>query len=198
MTTNTLIPLPPISLTPTDFEPTITPTIEITPIPAPTATPSALLDLKWNMMTVKSPVSFFNSYRLYYPTTWTIKEYKNTSKANDEGFSSLVLTKGKTTLSIIQGAGGAGTCLYPEDPEMEGMMSRFGPYIDILKSPLIMWRWAMRLDDESIPSYSVCEKKIEGNFVSSTIIGDISFSGNDVDADTKDETNYILEKIVIL
>lgn len=54
MPSGTILPLPDNTLTPTVTEEMVAPTVEITPIPEPTATSSALLNLKWNMMTVKS------------------------------------------------------------------------------------------------------------------------------------------------
>jgi len=146
-------------------------------------------------MTVKSPVTFFRSYQIYYPTAWTIKEYKNTPETDDSGFSILNLTKGSVSLKITQGAGDAGGCLFPEDPEKEGMYSKYGNYREILND-YIVWRWAPRLDNTQVQDYSVCALTSNG-FVSSTSIGYISITGNDIDAQTLDEINYILEKIII-
>lgn len=171
-----------------------TPTVEITPIPAPTATPSALLNLKWNMMTVKSPVSFFSSYRLYYPTTWSIKEYKNTAKANDVGTSSLILQKGKATMTIQQGNTEASSCSY-DDSVLEGSVYSFADYRTVNKEGHL-WRWGT-LRSGTIPTYPVCELT-SGNFSSQTSIGFISLTGSDLDTAATEEFNYILEKIIIV
>lgn len=178
MTTNTLIPLPPITLTPTVIEPILTPTIEITPIPTPTATPSALLSLKWNMMTVKSPLTAFSDYKIYYPTTWTIKEYKNTPGINDSGSVILALTKGKNTMTIS-----SETATYLCDKQS---------LFNINKETII---WDIQ---ESSPSaaYQLCE---EGNGAEPPVhIGSVTLTGTSIDNTTLDEFKYILEKIVIL
>lgn len=200
MTTNTLIPLPPITLTPTVFETIIIPTIEITPIPTPTATPSALLDLKWNMMTVKSPLTAFSDYKIYYPTTWTIKEYKNTTKADDTGSSTLTLTKGKISLNILQNTSDSLLCFFPKDNAQEGSgFIQLEDYREIAKPNLVLWRWALQIvaPQPIIPDYRLCEQ-IGGSFTTGTRIGMTTISGENIDESTLDEINYILEKIVIL
>lgn len=201
MTSDTILPLPDNSLTPTPtvIEETITPTIEITPIPIPTATPSALLNLKWNMMTVKSPLTAFSDYKIYYPTTWTIKEYKNISKPADAGSSFLTLTKGTTVLNIIQNNRPSPTCDYSGNPEVlgEGTIGFTGDFRRIQKDSAQNWRWALS-PNISVPEYMVCEANAPDNFTDSTSIGFINFSSEGVTAETLDEINYILEKIVIL
>ncbi len=172
--------------------PLVTPAVTITP--APTATPSALLGLKWNLMTVNSPISFFSSYRIHYPTTWTIKEYKNTPKANDEGSSSLTLQKGKATVTILQANTEASSCDY-DGSVVEGFVFGFADYRAINKENQ-SWRWGA-IKSGTVPMYPVCEMKDE-NYSSQTSIGFISLTGSDLDTATIEEFNYILEKIVIL
>lgn len=175
------------------------PVQEKTPAPTPSATPSALMNLKWNMMTVRSPVSFFNSYRIYYPTTWTVKEYKNTSKANDAGSSTLTLTREKTSIDIIQNNQLAPECDYSGNHEAVGVgnLGFAKDYKEVFKDNRINWRWALS-SNISVPEYIVCEAKISGNFTNSTSIGFIKFSSEGVTSETLDEVNFILEKIVIL
>jgi hypothetical protein len=173
----------------------ITPTLEVTPLPEPTATPSALLDLKWNMMTVKSPLTAFSDYKIYYPTTWTIKEYKNTPGTNDSGFSSLVLSKDGITMTIDQNEFGGDVCLYSGDAVMEGSIVRFSDYKEISQQPYV-WRWGQV---ESVNSpYGVCELSADTKYSTLTAIGRVMLNGTTVDESTLEEFNYILEKIVIL
>ncbi|EKD52735.1 MAG: hypothetical protein ACD_61C00261G0004, partial [uncultured bacterium] len=179
-------------------ENTAGPSIEIPP--APTATPSSLLDLKWNMMTVKSPVSFFSSYRIYYPTTWSIKEYKNIPEVVGKNLASSTLTlqKGNISFSILQNEGEGTVCLYPNNSNIEGRSTRFGDFRSVYKD-LLIWRWAESLPvDGEDQSYRVCEQPQGGQFSTATSIGFISLPFGDLDSATLEEFNYILEKIVIL
>lgn len=185
-------------------EPTATDDLEMSSLPPittiapiPTATPSALLGLKWNMTSVNSPVSFFSSYRLYYPTTWSIKEYKNTPGAGDSGSSTLTLVKDDISLNILQASGDASSCLFPGEADQDGMLTRYGAFRQIQKSDLVVWRWAETLSPETPPLYRVCENKQDGYFAGMTSIGFVEIKGV-LGAGMMDEINYILEKIVII
>ncbi len=168
--------------------------LAITPIPTPTATPSALLNLKWNMMTVKSPISSFSSYRIYYPTTWSIKEYKNTPRPTDAGSSSLTLQKGTATVTIHQENTEAPSCSY-DGSTVEGSVYRFADFRTINKDNHL-WRWGALLSG-TVPMYPVCELT-SNSYSSQTSIGFISLTGSDLDTAAMEEFNYILEKIIIL
>lgn len=86
-----LIPAPVADITPpveTRLEATITDTLpepEITPeiIPAPTATPSSLLNLRWKTYSAEN-------YKLYYPQSWLFKYTAD----------KLTLTKGKNLITL--------------------------------------------------------------------------------------------------
>jgi len=188
--------------------PTATPTADTTPeltpteiiVPIPTATPSALLNLKWNTMTVKSPLSAFNSYRLSYPTTWSIKEYKNIPEVvgKNQGSSTLTLQKGNVSFSILQNEGEGTVCLYPNSSSFDGRYTRFGDFRSLNQDAYI-WRWALSLPDEgTTQSFQVCEQPQGGQFNTSTSIGFIDLPLAEADSETFEEFNYILEKIVIL
>ncbi|KKS94149.1 MAG: hypothetical protein UW68_C0013G0010 [Candidatus Collierbacteria bacterium GW2011_GWB1_44_6] len=170
---------------------TITPEEIITPIPTPTATPSALLNLRWNMMTVKSPLTTFSSYRIYYPTTWSIKEYKNTPGTG--GSTSLTLTKGLTTLSFIQQDLEGSACSYPTSEIKQNL--DFASYREIFHNSST-WRWGLSVNGDS-PTYIVCQSQ-NNSFSSPTTVGFINLSGANIDNQTLEEFNYILEKIVII
>lgn len=178
--------------------------IQITPTPVvvPTSTPSALLNLKWNMLTVKSPVSFSYSYRLYYPTTWTVKEQRNIKKADDTGFSSLVLTKGGYSLKILQGTStennGNKACVYPDDPTLEGMKQNYSDFKDIFKEQEIRWRFSHDSTSTTSVIYRVCEKINEKDYGEETVLGYITVTGKDTDLATIDEIKYIIERIQII
>lgn len=194
--------LPVTPAVPAEVTPTVEPTVELTPVvtinPTPTATSAALMNLKWNMMTVNSPVTLFKSYRLYYPTTWSIKEYKNVPKADDLGSSTLKLTKGSTTLNIFQSKQLSPICDYSGNIEADGVgIVLFGEFKGIVKNDILFWRTAPRLN-VTIPEYLVCQLETPDTFVASTSLGFINFSGEAIDTDTLEEINYMLEKIVIL
>ncbi len=194
------VPTAPTAIAPA--EPTVEPTQELapieTPVPEPTATSSALLSLKWNMMTVKSPLTRFNSYRIYYPTTWSIKEYKNVPKDGELGSSTLTLTKGKTVLNILQVNQLDPMCDFSGKLEYAGEgIVQLGEFKIIEKSGFRTWQWAPLLN-VTATEYLVCQSRDTGTFNSSTSIGFINFRGENIDVETLDEINYILEKIVIL
>lgn len=186
-----------------EITPAITPTEEATPtatpniIVTPTATPSALLDLKWTKMTVKSPVSFYHSYQIFYPSTWTIKTYKNTPGKNDTGSSNLTLVKGPATMVIQQILQPAPQCSFPGDNVAPGEgVVQLGDFNGVFKSTTTQWRWALRLNTDT-PIYTVCGSENDQAFVATTSIGLISLTGQNLDAQTLDEFNYMLEKIQI-
>ncbi|OGD72741.1 hypothetical protein A3K29_01165 [Candidatus Collierbacteria bacterium RIFOXYB2_FULL_46_14] len=174
---------------PTEAEIETSPTVEITLPLTPTATPSSLLNLKWNMMTVKSPLAAFTSYRIYYPTTWSIKEYRNFSTSKDGGNSTLTLEKGTAILSIRQAPGEVQDC----SPAL------YSDFHILIKRDIVAWKWAKKATDEAASTYDVCESLSGSKYISPTSIGYIiANSPTVVDAETLDEINYILEKIVIL
>ncbi len=196
--------------TDTTPEPELTPTEEMmpieTPVPEPTATSSALLDLKWNMMTVKSPLTAFNSYRIYYPTTWSIKEYKNTPGADESGSSTLTLTKDNFSLKIVQAQNLSPVCDYSGNPEAAGEgVVQFGEYRELFKEGILSWRWGPTtpslLDGDY---YLVCQGNNTLGYSNATSIGFIEINRDTVGEDSEirsqieDEVNYILEKIIIL
>lgn len=129
------------------------------------------------MMTVKSPLTTLSSFRLYYPTTWTIKEYINTPKSNDTGSYSLVLTKNKNTLTLSSSL--SYTCDKPSF------------FHNIAKDKTI---WEIQ-EVAPASSYQVCET---GNGAEPVHIGSITFTGTDIDGGTIDEFVYIIEKIAII
>ncbi len=175
------------------------PVIEITLPPAPTATPSSLLNLRWNMMTVRSPLPLFTSYQFYYPTIWSIKEYRNFPSSKDGGNSTLTLIKGTTTLTIRQAPGEVSECLFPADPDGGEMTVRYSDFRSLIKRDIITWRWAKKVTDDTSSIFDVCESISGGKYTSPTSIGYLTvISPTAVDAETLDEINFILEKIVIL
>jgi hypothetical protein len=188
MTGNVVAPAilqPEVSVTP----PVMTPTTVITPIPAPTATPSALLNLKWNMMTVKSPITPEMSFRLYYPTTWSIKTYQNTKGVAGKTVSklNLILTKGTSVMSIIE---------VPDSPSNVCSYSTPDSYMEIL-NPSVKWRTSFS-EEAGQRTYTVCGETSNSVFSSPTSIGSISLLAPIEDTQTIDEFHYILQKIVII
>ncbi len=193
----------PLTPSPTVMEATPTPEITeeatptATPILTPTATPSALLSLNWKMMTVNSPLTNFHSYRIYYPDTWSIKTYSNKPASGNTGTSTLILVKESATITILQKNQPIQYCTFPGDNlEGEGVV-QLGDFHGLAKGDESFWRWAPRLNT-TVPEYLVCGSEKSAAYIASTSIGIITLTGTDLDPQTLDEFNYLLEKIIIL
>lgn len=175
----------------------ITPTIQV----APTATPASLLNLKWNLLTVKSPLSLFKSYRLHYPTTWAVKSQKTSPAVSGgvSGSSSLVISKGTALLSILQIDGETANCVYPGSNTQELPYANYLTFREIISANGLVWRWGQVIpEEEGKFTYYVCEQKGQDLFSAATSIGVISLNDTKVESQTLEEFNYILEKIEIL
>ena len=138
-------------------------------------------------------VSFFKGYKLHYPSTWKLTVDQN--KVKDSSYI-VKLSRGENTITIGQYAGSEASCLYPQDPLLEGMYAQYNDYREISKGSLV-WRWAIPKTAPT-PVYHVCERKPgSSDFTGFTSIGSISLSGPAISADTLDEFGQILERLEI-
>lgn len=117
----------------------------------------------------------WKGFTLYYPSGWKIEERK------DENSPSLNLKITKNNgdyFEIIQGAGGGGYCLFPDQPEyntFEGMATQYTNYKEIVKSNGIIWRLADWPTPNDLWTRQLCEKfdsdMFKVGYKGSTIIG---------------------------
>jgi len=100
----------------------------------------------------------WSGFRLYYPPTWSITE---NVKSEEDG--SLLLTFKKEDGSyfrIVQGFGGGGRCLFPEETDydtFQGAGSQYNTYIQIDKSDTVRWRLAHYKVPDDLWSHSLCD-----------------------------------------
>lgn len=139
-------------------------------------------------MTVKSPNPAYSSYKIYYPTTWSIKEYQNTSAKIDSGTSLLTLSKGPATITLIQNQASGTLCTYSND-SIEA-----GQYREFIKDSLV---WRSSASPANPAYYEVCQKTVDGEFTNSVETGAIYADGL-ADQSVVDEFHYILERITVL
>jgi hypothetical protein len=169
---------------------------QVTPIPSPTPLPSPEIAPKWETYLPEKIVDYFKTFKLYYPSSWKII----IEKGSDPARQSITLEKSGFTIRILQAPGSQASCLFPEDPTVEGMFARHGEYKEFEKNDGIIWRRSM---PESQPPnelvYMVCEKKPDSEYFTGTAsIGFISLRGPSVDNQILSEFDEILERIEIL
>jgi hypothetical protein len=117
----------------------------------------------------------WKGFVLYYPASWTLSENR------DVAAPSLNLKITKTNgdyLEIIQGAGGGGYCLFPDQPEyasFEGMATKYSKYVEIDKGSGIVWRLADWPTSGDMWSHQLCEsftsELFKNGFTDTTTIG---------------------------
>lgn len=161
-----------------------------TAIAESTLAPSPSSD-NWQYLNVESAVDYQKGYELFYPPTWTLDMTRS-----EEGLPSVNLKTNKnSTISILQGAMGAGGCLYPGDDPLEGMWSRYDVYTEFSKDG-VEWRVAKLLDtDENI--FVVCEKRENQQFAGLTSIGVITLKTQTLDSDAQLDFLNIVDRIII-
>lgn len=182
--TTTMISTP--SLSP-EFTPTISPS------------PTSETSQAWSTYTSEKIMDFFKTFKLSYPSSWTLSENKRGGNSPE---LEVTLKKGDFIIKIWQSVGGGSSCLFPEDPQLEGMYARYGSYKEILKENNIVWRRASPEGQTSKVIYGVCEKRsLSGgtfDFVAITEVGSIHLEGPVSNNQILSEFDQILEKIEIL
>jgi len=178
-------------------KPTQKPTPSIAP-PIPTGTSEKEPEASegWSIYTQKKIVDYFNAFKLYYPKAWKLE----TSSSDNPKTSQITLRKQDSIISILQGPGSMASCLYPEDPNLDGMYARHGDYKEIIKKNGIIWRIALPENyDLNKPNYIVCQKKPgEDFFTGSTSVGFFTALIPNEDSQTLNEVYEMLEKIEII
>lgn len=141
----------------------------------------------------------WKGFTLYYPSSWELTENKNTENPSLD----LKITKSNDDyFEIIQGAGGGGYCLFPDQVEynsFQGMATKYTKYQEIKKNEII-WRLADWPTQNDLWTHQLCEK-FDSNlfkigYKDSTAIG---FTKIRVTTpESVQELNGILNKLVIL
>jgi len=142
----------------------------------------------------------FKSYKLHYPSTWSIKSQKTIKPVTggEQGSSTVILAKGSTAFTIQQLDAETASCTYSDTTEENTPFTKYDSYRELAKTDIV-WRWGQatpELTEKII--YYVCEEKTPKSFSAATSIGVISLNGSNIDETTLEEFNYILEKIEIL
>jgi len=117
----------------------------------------------------------WKGFKLYYPSSWIVEEIK------DEASPSLNLKISKENgdyLEIIQGAGGGGRCIFPDEGDyetFEGMGMKYAKYSVISKGNDITWRLADYPYPDDLWTHGLCEQNKErrqdSDYYDSTIVG---------------------------
>lgn len=99
-----------------------------------------------------------------------------------------------------RGAGSAGRCLYPEDPELDGFYGRYEEYVEIEKGNGIVWRRARsEYTLADVLDHKVCELNQEIEYGNPfTRIGGIDIKGPILNGVILSEIDEILRRIEIL
>ena len=146
------------------ISPTITPiqetaTVSATITPTGSITPTTTIGKKVSAG-VKNQI--FSTYTIVVPSGWTDDHTTNT--AGD----TLTITKGQYVLTISQGSGGSGSCIYPGDTA-QPMAQTFSNFVGITG---IFSQFRRGTSDNKI--YTVCEQK-SGGFTFPTSVGYITY-----------------------
>lgn len=148
--------------------------------------PTSLVTSKDTIYTSKEVSDDFSPFTLSYPPSWTLKE-----EYSQEDSKSLIVTltnNNNSSIKIVQGAGGGGRCLYPDELDyntFDGMGYKIPNYIQLNKPA----QW--RIDSNSIEA-DVCQHK-GSEYKNITEIGWITIKANN--QATRAEIQSILEKI---
>ena len=189
-----------LDLTPTVGKPmtgtTDTEAPKSTQPPLPTFTPNPTSD--WKAYTHENipEYAYWQGFTLYYPPSWELKLGESPPEYETLDLS---LTKGDYRINIFQGPSGGGGCLYPEDPDKDGMYMRYGKYREITKNDGSIWRIAYPQNmSEEAPRLGVCSKLSNDNeFNGTTPAGTISIYVPRKTSEIPEEIYQILEKIKI-
>lgn len=160
-----------------------------TPIPSPTPSPSPSPDITAGWEVYRNEEAE-KKYSLRYPEDWIIsREHKDLEGEARQAYDTTTLTKGDYKISISQFLGGVGSCLFPEDPDKEGMYGRYGDYVEMEVAGKIVRRTKKQGFQDS---YYFCEKK-NGEYVGITSVGVIGYK---VPLDESEEMLREMDSIV--
>ena len=112
-------------------------------------------------------------YSLKYPQGWIIsREHKDLEGEARQAYDSSILTKGGYKISIMQAMGSSASCLYPGEPDKEGMYARYGDYVELEVGGCVLRR--AKSTGSLSNRYVFCEKKGD-EFVGTTTFGVIYY-----------------------
>ncbi len=122
--------------------------------------------------------SAFPKYTIQVPTSWTVDHKSTPSPPTD----TLTITQTDYQVKIFQGALGKGLpCLYPGDPDVSGLSSRFTSYFQLSGQAGITYRGGIAVGTTGTVAtqklYSVCMKDAKSKLYGQpTMFGQISLS----------------------
>lgn len=211
--TPTPVDPPPTSAVSRTLEPYSPPTLfpsltpSPSPLPSPTASPVTTVipadpsaaTSDWTSFTYEKADKFRQGFVLHYPKSWALTIFSK-DWGNGEVEMRLSLEKLGFNIAIGQYGIHGASCLYPEDPELEGMFSRYGEYVEIEKGNGIVWR---RARSESAPSggmsYRLCELEPGREYAVSLMnVGWINMEGPNHNSVILNEFDEILRRIELL
>lgn len=150
----------------------------------------------------KSP---WKGFALSYPSNWKIESKRAEDDPSGIGpHMNVTITAGNGDyLEIIQGVGGGGYCLFPDQAEyntFDGNATKYSTYKEMLKSTEVIWRLADWPTKDPFWTHQLCERfhsdMFKNGFKDSTIIGFTKIKVTTKDSIQK--LNEILERIKIL
>lgn len=111
-------------------------------------------------------------YSLKYPGGWQIsREHRDLEGESRPAYDTTTLTKGDYKIRVSQFLGGVANCLFPGDPDKEGMYRRYEDYVEMKLAGKIVRR-AKPLGSQT--QYVFCER-MDGEFVAITSVGTVSY-----------------------
>ena len=158
---------------------------------------------EWESYSFVRGIHNFRGFVLHYPQSWVLSV--TDESGNTLPYAQITLTKGENKITIAQGTGDGGYCLYPEDPPFEGKVQSYDVFVEYKKNDIITWRKTEALQIQNY-NYLVCEKNLETGysiddyhyFHDTTDIGWIQISDNGESSDITSEIDAILDAIEIL
>lgn len=158
-------------------------------VPSVNATIAPNPDLHWNRIQIDQTVEYFPAYSVAYPDGWNF-----TKKSFNADGSEIVLTKGGNTITITQGAGDGGGCLFGE--VKEGMYSQYISFTEFKKKNAV-WRRVQLVDKSNgVDKYGICAKNKDSNdFNAVTLMGWIDIDTPGSKPDVLVEVDQILDKL---
>lgn len=152
----------------------------------------------WLVHFQEKVMDYFKGFTLRYPSTWKLE----TQRQDDPAVLQLTLERNGSIISILQGPGSGASCLYPGDPDREGMFARYGEYKEMVKESNVVWRVALpeNYNSSRKSTYTVCQKEPERDiFAGVTSIGFFTISiSSDNEPQVLNEIYEILRGIEVV
>ncbi len=146
----------------------------------------------WKIYNSPETGNYISPFQINYPSSWTAKE-QLVSAEPTKSLTLILTNQNGETITITQGVGGGGNCIYYDDVDYTTFMGAgkfFSSYIQLSKPNF--WRIS-EPKDSSDKSYIVCGKTKE-RYIDTTEIGWINIKTES--ETTLQEVKSILETIV--